>query len=66
MVAVSLKKKLGVVGAGILFGALEAGGAAMQRDAGVSSVLATTAAALLVLGVVALAARTAVRSREDL
>ena len=40
---------LGVVGTGILFGALEAGAAAMQRDAGVPAVLATVVEACLIL-----------------
>lgn len=48
---------LGVIGAGLLFGALEAGGAAMQRDAGVPSVLVTTVAAVLILGIVTVSAR---------
>lgn len=47
---------LGVIGAGLLFGALEAGGAAMQRDAGVPSVLVTTVAAVLILGIVTISA----------
>jgi simple sugar transport system permease protein len=47
------------VGSGVLFGALEAGASAMQRDAGVPSVLATVVEAsiiLLLLGVAALRA----------
>jgi hypothetical protein len=40
---------LGVVGTGILFGALEAGAAAMQRDAGVPAVLATVVEAVMIL-----------------
>lgn len=44
---------LGVVCAGIFFGALEAGAASMQRDAGVPFVLVTVIEALVVLGVLA-------------
>ena len=40
---------LGVLGTALLFGALEAGGAAMQRDAGVPSVLVSVVEALLIL-----------------
>jgi simple sugar transport system permease protein len=40
---------LGVVGTGILFGALEAGASAMQRDAGVPAVLATVVEAVMIL-----------------
>jgi simple sugar transport system permease protein len=40
---------LGVVGTGILFGALEAGAAAMQRDAGVPAVLASVVEAAMIL-----------------
>jgi ABC-type uncharacterized transport system permease subunit len=40
---------LGVVGTGILFGALEAGASAMQRDAGVPSVLASVVEAAMIL-----------------
>ena len=47
---------LGVIATGVLFGALEAGGAAMQRDAGVPSVLVTTVAAILILGIVTISA----------
>jgi len=43
---------LGVIVTGILFGALESGAAAMQRDAGVPSVLATAVEALAILAVV--------------
>jgi simple sugar transport system permease protein len=43
---------LGVVASGLLFGALEAGSAAMQRDAGVPSVVVSIVEALIVLGLV--------------
>jgi simple sugar transport system permease protein len=39
----------------MLFGALQAGGAAMQRNAGVPSVLVSIVEALLILAMVALA-----------
>lgn len=45
---------LAIVGTALLFGALEAGAAAMQRDANVPSVIATVVEALVVLGVLAL------------
>jgi simple sugar transport system permease protein len=51
---------LGVVASGILFGALEAGAGAMQRDAGVPSVVVSVVEAgivLMILGVQALRAR---------
>jgi len=44
---------LGVIGTGILFGALEAGATAMQRDAGVPSVVVSVIEACVVLGLVA-------------
>ncbi len=44
---------LGVVAAGILFGALEAGAGAMQRDAGVPAVVVSVVEALLILLVLA-------------
>jgi simple sugar transport system permease protein len=44
---------LGVVGTGILFGALEAGASAMQRDAGVPSVVVAVVEALVILAVLA-------------
>lgn len=56
-IAVALLARLDpllVVASGILFGALEAGGAAMQRDAGVPSVVVEIVEALLILGVLAL------------
>jgi simple sugar transport system permease protein len=42
-----------IIGTAVLFGALEAGAAAMQRDAMVPSVLAAVIEALVVLGVLA-------------
>lgn len=45
---------LAIVGTALLFGALESGASAMQRDANVPSVLATVIEALVVLGVLAL------------
>jgi ABC-type uncharacterized transport system permease subunit len=45
---------LGVLGTGIVFGALEAGAAAMQRDAGVPSVVVTVIEACVILALVAL------------
>ncbi len=44
---------LAIIGSSLLFGALEAGAAAMQRDADVPSVLAAVVEALIVLGVLA-------------
>ena len=43
---------LGVIASGVLFGALEAGASAMQRDAGVPSVVVSIIQALIVLGVI--------------
>ena len=48
---------LGIVVTGTLLGALEAGGAAMQRDAGVPSVLVSIVEALLILAMVATTGR---------
>jgi simple sugar transport system permease protein len=45
---------LGVIATGLLFGALEAGAAAMQRDAGVPSVVVSIVEAALILAVLAL------------
>jgi len=56
-IAVALLARLhpvGVLGAGVFFGALEAGAAAMQRDAGVPSVFVAVIEALVVLAVLAL------------
>jgi|SRR5579884_3454561 len=44
---------LGVVATGVLFGALEAGASAMQRDAGVPSVVVAVVEALIILAVLA-------------
>ncbi|MHB8837425.1 MAG: ABC transporter permease [Gemmatimonadaceae bacterium] len=44
---------LAIIASSLLFGALEAGAAAMQRDADVPSVLATVVEAMIVLGVLA-------------
>lgn len=52
-IAVALLARLDplwVIGTGLLFGALEAGGAAMQRDAGVPSVAVSVVEALIILG----------------
>jgi simple sugar transport system permease protein len=46
---------LGVVASGVLFGALESGALAMQREAGVPAVLVTVVEAVLVLLVLVLA-----------
>jgi simple sugar transport system permease protein len=45
---------LAVVFSALFFGALEAGAAAMQRDANVPSVLASVVEALVVLGILAI------------
>lgn len=45
---------LTIIGTGVFFGALEAGGAAMQRDAGVPAQFASIVEALVILGVLAL------------
>ena len=50
---------LGVLAAGALFGAVDAGAASMQRDAGVPSVIVYTITAVVILGVVAAARRKA-------
>jgi len=44
---------LGVIGTGLFFGALDAGAAAMQRDAGVSAEFVSIVVALVVLGALA-------------
>ncbi len=57
-IAVALLARLhpvGIVMTGALLGALQAGGAAMQRDAGVPSVLVTIVEAVLILGMVSTA-----------
>jgi simple sugar transport system permease protein len=57
---------LGVIATGMLFGALQAGGAAMQRNAGVPSVLVSIVEALLILAIVALAVgRSTLESRRS-
>ena len=43
---------LGVIASGLLFGALEAGASAMQRDAGVPSVVVLVVEALIILGLI--------------
>ena len=50
---------LGVVATGMLFGALEAGAAAMQRDAGVPAVAVYVVEAIVILVVVLADAREA-------
>lgn len=58
---------LGVLAAGIFFGALEAGGAGMQRDAGVPSGFVAVIEALVILGVLAVdRARTLAGARDTL
>lgn len=55
-IAVALLARLdaaAVIGTGILFGALEAGASAMQRDAGVPSVVVSVIEAGIILGLVA-------------
>jgi simple sugar transport system permease protein len=54
---------LAIVASAVLFGALEAGAASMQRDANVPSVLAAVVEALVVLGVLALERARRARSR---
>ena len=54
-IAVALLARLdpfAVVASGLLFGALEAGAAAMQRDAGVPSVVVSIVEALIILGLI--------------
>jgi general nucleoside transport system permease protein len=56
-IAVALLARLdaaAVIGTGIMFGALEAGASAMQRDAGVPSVVVSVIEAAIILGLVAL------------
>ena len=70
-IAVALLAKLdarGVIVAGILFGALEAGATGMQRDAGVPAVVASVVEAsliLLLLATAAVRARAATTSQAD-
>ena len=54
-------KRLAVLGTGIVFGALEAGATAMQRDAGVPSVVVSIVEASVILIMVA-AGRTRINS----
>jgi general nucleoside transport system permease protein len=54
-IAVALLARLdaaGVIASGLLFGALEAGASAMQRDAAVPAVVVSIVEALIILGVV--------------
>jgi simple sugar transport system permease protein len=55
-----------VIGSAVLFGALEAGAGAMQRDAGVPSTLVSVIEALLILSIVAAQAWRARRSTSEL
>jgi simple sugar transport system permease protein len=48
---------LGIVASGLLFGALEAGAGAMQRDAGVPSVMVSVVEAVLILLVLLVSGR---------
>lgn len=57
---------LGVVFSGIFLGGLAAGAAAMQREAGVPSVLVSVIEALIILGIVAVRALTMRRGRRRL
>ena len=66
-IAVALLARLdpiGILVTGTLLGALQAGGAAMQRDAGVPSVLVSIVEAVLILAMVAGAGRTLVTGRS--
>lgn len=56
---------LAVVGTGILFGALEAGATAMQRDAGVPSVVVSIVEALIILVLLALDRFRSTATRES-
>jgi len=56
---------LAVVGTGILFGALEAGATAMQRDAGVPSVVVSIVEALIILALLALDRFRSTATRES-
>ena len=54
-IAVALLARLdaaGVIASGLLFGALEAGASAMQRDAGVPSVVVSIVEAVIILGLI--------------
>ncbi len=66
-IAVALLARLdaaGVIGTGILFGALEAGANAMQRDASVPAVVVSVIEAAIILALVALERARFVRRRE--
>jgi simple sugar transport system permease protein len=54
---------LGILLTGTLLGALEAGGAAMQRDAGVPSVLVSIVEAVMILAMVTVSGRSLLRRR---
>ncbi len=56
---------LGVIGTGILFGALEAGANAMQRDAAVPSVVVSVVEAAIILVLVAVERGRFVRRAES-
>ena len=43
---------VGVIASGLVFGALEAGATAMQRDAGVPSVVVSVVEAIIILGLI--------------
>ena len=55
---------LGILASAVLFGALEAGAAAMQRDAGVPAVAVFVAEAVVIVAVL-LADRFALRARQE-
>jgi simple sugar transport system permease protein len=68
-IAVALLARLdaaGVIGTGILFGALEAGANAMQRDASVPSVVVSVVEAAIILALVALERARFTRRRESM
>jgi simple sugar transport system permease protein len=54
-----------IVASGVLFGALEAGAAGMQRDASVPAVIVYVIEAGIIIGLVLLDARRRVVSRES-
>jgi ABC-type uncharacterized transport system permease subunit len=56
---------LAVIAAGIFFGGLEAGGAAMQRDAGVPAGFVSVIEALVILGVLAVDRARTVATRQE-
>lgn len=66
-IAVALLARLGplaVIASAVLFGALEAGATAMQRDAGVPSVVVSIAEAAIILGLVVLSGVKSIASPE--